>query len=136
MRPTRKTIGLIAGSALAASGALGGVAAVMIPAVHTIHSVGTVSGQLFQDGGPVQLPPATGIVPVNGDMTFTNVATGATFSVHVTHGGYSIALPAGKYKVVGLSSEDFADGHPMGASGTVIVHAGRTSTENLYAQIS
>ena len=139
MRPitiTRRSAALY-GAALFAAAT--GATACGMAAADSTHSppavVGIVQGKMFQAGGPAG---PHDLQLVSGDVTLTNVATGAQYSVHATTKGYSIGVPAGTYRVTGLSSDDFSDGHRMSASAipNVVVHTGRTSFANLYVQVS
>jgi hypothetical protein len=98
--------------------------------------VGTVTGRIIQVGGPAGVPPEV----VNGQVTLTNVSTGATYQASSGKpAGYSIAVPPGTYDIGGISFEDYSDGNPMHAyaqSASVVVTAGRTVHVDLSVQIS
>jgi hypothetical protein len=97
-------------------------------------TVGTVCGQIIQVGGPSGTPNQL----VHGVVTLTNVSSG--FSYRASSGrpnGYSIEVPAGTYDVIGISLDDYSDGHPMRAYGAlpIVVTDGATARANLFVQI-
>lgn len=112
------------------------VVAVVVVGCSSITPTGTVTGQIIQVGGPAGTPNQ----PVRGAVTLTNVSSGAKFhGTPKAKSGFSLAVPAGTYRVSGLSAQDFVNSHEMNAfpsPSIVTVRGNVTSRVNLYVEIS
>ena len=127
-RRSVRSIGVAAGLLLAI--------AILAAGCSSTTPLGTVTGRMYQVGGPAPSSP----VAVRGVVTLTNVTTGTKYHSTVKEkSGYDIAVPTGTYRVSGLSESDFANGHEMSAfpaNAVIKVHRDRAVAENVYVSIS
>jgi hypothetical protein len=95
---------------------------------------GTVAGVMLRIGGP---PPGSP-VPLPGEVTLTDVASGARFQASAsTNGKFAVTVPIGTYRVTGQSPlVHIGDEEMVGvATDNVRVKRNRTSQANVYFSI-
>jgi len=92
---------------------------------------GTLAGHLYGVGGPAPgLPrPWPGTVTLTGPGVHQDVSVGAD-------GSYSVAVPAGRYTVVGRSPLYESDAALCRATEAVTVTSGHTTTADVLCQMS
>jgi hypothetical protein len=92
---------------------------------------GTLTGHLYGVGGPAPgLPrPWPGTVTLNGSNVHLHLPVGAS-------GAFSVAVPPGRYTLVGYSPQYESGAAPCQPTGVATVTSGHTTTANVWCQMS
>ena len=92
---------------------------------------GALTGHLYGVGGPAPgLPrPWPGTVTLNGSNVHLQLPVGAS-------GAFSVTVPPGRYTLVGYSPQYESGAAPCLPAGVATVTSGRTTTANVWCQMS
>ena len=77
------------------------VALTLLAACTSSPPRGTVSGNLFEVGGQINLGGGDPNTPISGAVRAESVGDGQTFDVTVQRGSFALRLPPGDYKLTG-----------------------------------